>query len=55
MMKTTFSYFPEIFENSAPGVSEIIIKILKNRKYYEISTIHECVKKNRRLKFRINA
>ena len=36
-MKTTFLYFPEMFENPAPA--KIIIK--KNQKYYEILTIYE--------------
>ena len=39
-MKTTFSYFPGMFENPTPAK---IIK--KNQKYYEILTIYECVEK----------
>jgi len=42
-MKTTFSYFPGIFENAAPA--KIIKKNKKNQKYYEILTIYECVEK----------
>ena len=34
-MKTTFSYFPGMFENP----------VLKNQKYYEIWTIYECIEK----------
>ena len=41
-MKTTFSYFPGMFENPAPA--KYYLKKL-NQKYYEISTIYECVKK----------
>ena len=40
-MKTTFSYFPGMYENPAPA--KIIFK--KNQKYYEILTIYECVEK----------
>jgi len=36
IMKTTFSYFPEIFENPAPA--KYYLK-KKNLKYYEILTI----------------
>jgi len=34
-MKTTFSFFPGMFENPAPAK---IIKIKQNQKYYEILT-----------------
>ena len=36
-MKTTFSYFPGMFENPAPA--KTIFK-KQNQKYYEILTIH---------------
>ena len=41
-MKTTFSYFPGMFEN--PASAKINLK-KQNKKYYEISTIYECVEK----------
>jgi len=41
-MKTTFSYFPGMFENSAPA-KYYLIKL--NQKYYEILTLYECVEK----------
>ena len=41
-MKTTFSYFPEMFEN--PASVNIIFK-KQNQKYYEILTRYECVEK----------
>ena len=41
-MKTTISYFSEMFENPAPA--EYYLK-KQNQKYYEISTIYECVEK----------
>ena len=37
-MKTTFSYFPGMFENPAPLKKQ-------NQKHYEILTIYECVEK----------
>ena len=40
-MKTTFLYFPGMFENPAPA--KIIFFL--NQKYYEILTIYECVEK----------
>ena len=40
IMKTTFSYFPGMFENKAPAKY-----YKKNKKYYEILTIYECVEK----------
>ena len=39
-MKTTFSYFPGMFENPAPAKYK-----KKNQKYYEILTIYEYVEK----------
>ena len=39
-MKTTFSYFPGTFEEPAPAKYYI-----KEKKYYEILTIYECVEK----------
>jgi len=42
-MKTTFSYFPGMFEIPAP--SKIILKKKQNQKYYEILTIYECIEK----------
>ena len=36
-MKTTFSYFPGMFENPTPA--KIIFKKKQNQKYYEILTI----------------
>jgi len=41
-MKTTFSYFPGMFENPTPA--KIIFKET-NQKYYEILTTYECVEK----------
>ena len=41
-MKTTFSYFPGMFEN--PTEAKTILKE-QNQKYYEILTIYECVEK----------
>ena len=41
-MKTTFSYFPGMFENPAPA--KINLK-KQNQKYYEILTMYECVEK----------
>jgi len=41
-MKTTFSYFPGMFENPAPA--KINLK-KQNQKYYEILTTYECVEK----------
>ena len=41
-MKTTFSYFPGMFENPAPA--KINFK-KQNQKYYEILTLNECVEK----------
>ena len=41
IMKTTFSYFPGMFENRAPA--KIIFK--KNLKYYKILTMYEFVEK----------
>ena len=41
-MKTTFSYFPGMFENPAP----VKFNLKKqNKKYYEILTIYEWVEK----------
>ena len=40
-MKTTFSYFPGMFENPDPKK----YYFFKNQKYYEILTIYECVEK----------
>ena len=39
-MKTTFSYFPGMFENPAPAKYE-----KEKSKYYEILTLYECVEK----------
>ena len=41
-MKTTFLYFPGMFENPTP--TKIISK-KQNQKYYEILTIYESVEK----------
>ena len=41
-MKTTFSYFPRMYENPAPAKYYLE---KQNQKYYEISTIYECVEK----------
>ena len=41
-MKTTFSYFPGMYENPAPA--KYYFK-KQNQKYYEILTIYECVEK----------
>ena len=48
-MKTTFSYFPGMFENPIPAVKtscklNFIFKE-QNQKYYEILAIYECVEK----------
>ena len=40
-MKTTFSYFPGMYENPAPA--KYYFK--KNNQKYEILTIYECVEK----------
>jgi len=40
IMKTTFSYFPGMFENPAPA--KYYLK-KQNQKYYEILSICECV------------
>ena len=40
IMKTTFSYFPGMFENPAPAKYE-----KEKSKYYEILTLYECVEK----------
>ena len=48
IMKTTFSYFPGMFENPEPTVKtswKLNITYLKNQKYHEIITIYESVKK----------
>ena len=42
-MKTTFSYFPGMFEIPAP--SKIILKKKQNQKYYEIPTVYKGVEK----------
>ena len=39
-MKTTFSYFPGMFENPAPA--KCYLK-KQNRKYIELKTLYECV------------
>ena len=47
-MKTTFSYFPGMFENPVPVVKtscKLNIIFKKNSKYYEISTLYKCVEK----------
>ena len=41
IIKTTFSYFPGMFEN--PAAAKYYLK--KNKKCYEILTIYECVQK----------
>ena len=41
-MKTTFSYFPGMYENPAPA--KYYFK-KQNQNYYEILTIYECVEK----------
>ena len=40
-MKTTFTYFPGMFQNPAPAK----FNLKNNQKYYEILTIYECVEK----------
>ena len=46
IMKTTFSYFPRMFENPAPAVkTNCKLKVIWKKKHYEISTIYECVEK----------
>ena len=41
-MKTTFSFFPGMFEN--PAKKKYYFK-KQNQKYYETLTIYECVEK----------
>ena len=41
-MKTTFSYFPGMFEN--PAQAKYYFK-KQNQKYYEMLTKYECVEK----------
>ena len=41
-MKTTFSHFSGMYENPAPAKYHLK---KPNQKYYEISTIYECVEK----------
>ena len=41
VMKTTFTYFPGMFQNPAPAK----FNLKNNQKYYEILTIYECVEK----------
>jgi len=42
--KTTFSFFPEMFKNSAPAK---YYSKKQNQKYYEILTIYDASKNNR--------
>ena len=42
-MKTTFSYFPGMFENPAPA--KYYLKKKQNQKYYEILNRYECFEK----------
>ena len=46
-MKTTFSYFPGMLKNLVPAVKKVVREIIiqKDKKYYEISTLYECVEK----------
>ena len=48
-MKTTFSYFQRMFENPVPAVKTSCKRNINfnNLEYYEISTLYECVEKNR--------
>ena len=50
IMRTTFLYFPGMFENPALAVKTSCKRIkhqlkIQNQKYYEILTIYECVEK----------
>ena len=47
IMKTTVSYFPGMLKNLVPAVKKVVREIIiqKDKKYYEISTLYECVEK----------
>jgi len=46
-MKTTFSYFPGMFKNPAPGVKQVVIYkyYLKTKKNIMNSTLYECIER----------